>query len=171
MRKGLLFHVNVLCMTIWNKIYLNNYTGYIVMLCSGYFVLYLANMVLIIAMTDYKITYKVIKRLFFFIFWRLLVGAPKYSQDPTYSPGGVYQCNVSNDPSCQIIDIGKVSLKKNVCLEFRLGFSSSMRERGGKKWNPHIKKIFIFCLYNFMSRGHFIEVGGNAKQTVILFWP
>lgn len=38
------------------------------MLCSGYFVLYLANMVLIIAMTDYKITLKVIKRLIFLSF-------------------------------------------------------------------------------------------------------
>lgn len=56
MRKGLFFYVNVLCMIIWNKIYLNNYIGYIVMFCSGYFVLYLVNMVLIIVMIDYKIT-------------------------------------------------------------------------------------------------------------------
>nr|XP_022307086.1 integrin alpha-6-like isoform X2 [Crassostrea virginica] len=33
----------------------------------------------------------------------LLVGAPKYSLNASYSPGGVYRCTVNNDPNCNII--------------------------------------------------------------------
>lgn len=33
------------------------------------------------------------------------------------------------------------------------------------------KNLFIFLLTKFYQRGYFNEVGGNAKQTMILFWP
>jgi hypothetical protein len=38
----------------------------------------------------------------------LLVGAPKYAAaGETYAPGGVYKCEINNNPNCNMInDIG-----------------------------------------------------------------
>lgn len=73
----------------------------------------------------------------------LLVGAPKYSLNATYSPGGVYQCNVNNDPSCRIIGIETAFNEYSVEMTNGQWMGGTVRSSG--------EGIALACAFRYMQ--------------------